>query len=147
MLRGVGYGYINNGNKALPDGSNPSYGASWAIDDVMGIALDLDNNQVNFYKNNAAQGVISIDDGYSYVMSCGHGQSGVTATFDANFGQRSFTYTPPTVEAPDPVVTVKFAFLKSLSLLVSVKNELKIHQLLVGLSSTTSLTTTSCGEK
>ena len=93
---GKGYGYINNGNKALPDGSNPSYGASWAIDDVMGIALDLDNNQVNFYKNNAAQGVISIDDGYSYVMSCGHGQGGVTATFDANFGQRAFTYTPPT---------------------------------------------------
>ena len=25
---GKGYGYINNGNKALPDGSNPSYGAS-----------------------------------------------------------------------------------------------------------------------
>ena len=24
-------------------------------------------------------------------MTCGHGQSGVTATFDANFGQRPFT--------------------------------------------------------
>ena len=47
---GKGYSYINNGNKGLPDGSNPSYGASWAIDDVMGIALDLDNNTVNFYK-------------------------------------------------------------------------------------------------
>ena len=93
---GKGYSYINNGNKGLPDGSNPSYGASWAIDDVMGIALDLDNNTVNFYKNNAAQGVINIDDGYNYVMTCGHGQSGVTATFDANFGQRPFTYTPPT---------------------------------------------------
>ena len=92
---GVGYGYINNGNNALPDGSNNSYGASWAIDDVMAIALDLDNNTVNFYKNNSAQGTISIADGYNYTMVFGHGQGGVTCTFDVNFGQRPFTYTPP----------------------------------------------------
>ena len=93
---GVGYGYINNGNNALPDGSNNSYGASWAIDDVMAIALDLDNNTVNFYKNNSAQGTISIADGYNYTMVFGHGQGGVTCTFDVNYGQRPFTYTPPT---------------------------------------------------
>ena len=108
---GVGYGYINNGNNALPDGSNNSYGATWAINDVMSIALDLDNNTVNFYKNNAAQGTISIADGYNYVMTCGHGQGGVTATFDVNFGQRAFSYTPPTgfqalnsANLPDPTI-------------------------------------------
>ena len=108
---GVGYGYINNGNNALPDGSNNSYGATWAINDVMSIALDLDNNTVNFYKNNAAQGTISIADGYNYVMTFGHGQGGVTATFDANFGQRAFSYTPPTgfkalnsANLPDPTI-------------------------------------------
>ena len=62
----------------------------------MGIALDLDNNTVNFYKNNSAQGTISITDGYNYVMTLGGGQSGTTQTFDVNFGQRAFTYTPPT---------------------------------------------------
>jgi len=109
---GVGYGYINNGNNALPDGSNNSYGASWAIDDVMAIALDLDNNTVNFYKNNSAQGTISIADGYNYTMVFGHGQGGVTCTFDANFGQRPFTYTPPSgflaqnsSNLPDPTIS------------------------------------------
>ena len=107
---GVGYGYINNGNNALPDGSNNSHGATWAINDVMSIALDLDNNTVNFYKNNAAQGTISIADGYNYVMTCGHGQGGVTATFDVNFGQRAFSYTPTGFKAlnsanlPDPTI-------------------------------------------
>ena len=109
---GVGYGYINNGNNALPDGSNNSYGASWAIDDVMAIALDLDNNTVNFYKNNSAQGTISIADGYNYTMVFGHGQGGVTCTFDVNFGQRPFTYTPPSgflaqnsTNLPDPTIS------------------------------------------
>ena len=89
---GVGFSYVNNGNRG--DGS--SYGASWDIDDVMGIALDLDNNTVNFYKNNSAQGTISITSGYSYVMTLGGGQGGTTQTFDVNFGQRAFSYTPPT---------------------------------------------------
>ena len=109
---GIGYGYINNGNNALPDGSNNSYGATWAIDDVMAIALDLDNNTVNFYKNNSAQGTISIADGYNYTMVFGHGQGGVTCTFDVNFGQRPFTYTPPSgflaqnsSNLPDPTIS------------------------------------------
>ena len=40
---GSGYGYVMNGNK-LGDGGG-SYGASWAVDDIMGIALDLDTAQ------------------------------------------------------------------------------------------------------
>tara|TARA_B100000287_G_scaffold274865_1_gene258880 strand:- start:49 stop:2919 length:2871 start_codon:yes stop_codon:yes gene_type:complete len=97
---GRGYAYINNGNKALTDGSNPSYGATWDIGDVMGIALDMDRFKVNFSKNGAWQGEFDIQDVYggqplSYHMCCGHGQSGVTATFEANFGQRAFSYTPP----------------------------------------------------
>ena len=106
---GVGFSYVNNGNRG--DGS--SYGASWDIDDVMGIALDLDNNTVNFYKNNSAQGTISITDGYNYVMALGGGQSGTTQTFDVNFGQRAFTYTPPTgfkklnsQNLPDPTINL-----------------------------------------
>ena len=104
---GVGFSYVNNGNRG--DGS--SYGASWAINDVMGIALDLDNNTVNFYKNNSAQGTISITDGFNYMMTLGGGQAGTTQTFDVNFGQRAFTYTPPTgfkklnsANLPDPSI-------------------------------------------
>ena len=93
---GLGYGYINNGNKSLPDGSNPSYGASWSENDVIGIALDMDSNEVTFYKNNSSQGAISITGGYFYCMTFGGGQSSSTQTFDVNYGQRALAYTPPT---------------------------------------------------
>ena len=97
---GYGIAYLGGDNehsgKLMTDGGGTaSYGASYTTNDVIGVALDLDKNTVNFYKNNAAQGIISLDDGHEYVMTCGEGQSGATATFDANFGQRPFTYTPP----------------------------------------------------
>ena len=97
QMGGKGYGYIANGNKALPDGSNPSYGASYAIDDVIGIALDLDSaqNTVTFYKNNTSQGSIDIDSG-TYVFGCSNGQSSSTIEYDIITGQRAFTHTPPT---------------------------------------------------
>jgi len=39
--------------------SSSSYGASYAVDDIIGVAMDLDNNTVTFYKNGASQGAIS----------------------------------------------------------------------------------------
>ena len=97
QMGGKGYGYIANGNKALPDGSNPAYGSSYAIDDVIGIALDLDSaqNTVTFYKNNTSQGSIDIDSG-TYVFGCSNGQGSSTIEYDIITGQRPFTYTPPT---------------------------------------------------
>ena len=97
---GYGIAYLggdneHSGKKMTDGGGTASYGASYTTNDVIGVALDLDNNTVNFYKNNSAQGIINIDDGHEYVMTCGEGQSGATATYDANFGQRPFTYTPP----------------------------------------------------
>ena len=58
-----------------------------AINDVMSIALDLDNNTVNFYKTtlHKEQSVLLM---VITVWWRGHGQGGVTATFDVNFGQR-----------------------------------------------------------
>ena len=34
-----------------------SYGASWNVGTIIGIAMDSDNTQITFYKNNATQGV------------------------------------------------------------------------------------------
>ena len=69
----------------LPGGA--SYGASWAVDDIMAIALDLDTaqNTVTFYKNNASQGAIDIDNAL-YVFATGNGQGSATVTMNINFG-------------------------------------------------------------
>ena len=81
---GSGHGYVMNATK-LPGGA--SYGASWAVDDIMAIALDLDTaqNTVTFYKNNASQGAIDIDNAL-YVFATGNGQGSATVTMNINFG-------------------------------------------------------------
>ena len=48
------YGYA--GNK-LDEDSNDSYGAAFVTGDVIGVALNLDDREITFYKNNASQGV------------------------------------------------------------------------------------------
>ena len=81
---GSGHGYVMNATK-LPGGA--SYGATWAVDDIMAIALDLDTaqNTVTFYKNNASQGTIDIDNAL-YVFANSNGQGSSTVTYNTNFG-------------------------------------------------------------
>ena len=106
---GSGTGYVMNGTK-LSGGA--SYGATWAVDDVMGIALDLDSTQntVTFYKNGSSQGAINIDNAY-YVFCSSNGQGSSTVTYNWNFGQRAFSYSIPsghlelnTKNLPTPII-------------------------------------------
>ena len=95
-----GYMYQNDGN-VYHGGASDSYGASWAVGDVIGIAFDASTRNVEFFKNGAGQGTytrIASENsaGTTWIMTCGEGQGGSTATFAANFGQRPFAYTPPT---------------------------------------------------
>ena len=46
----------HNGTKVGQGTSPTSYGASYVTGDVMGIALDMDNGTITFYKNNVSQG-------------------------------------------------------------------------------------------
>ena len=46
--------YWYDGNKNI-DGTATSYGATYADGDIMGMALNLDDSEVTFYKNNAVQ--------------------------------------------------------------------------------------------
>jgi hypothetical protein len=55
------------------------------------VALDLDNLQITFYKNNTSQGTKTIVAG-SYTPDFA---SAGAVTVNANFGQRPFSYTPP----------------------------------------------------
>ena len=88
--------YSSNGQKYI--GSGSSYGATYTTDDVIGVALDLDNGTITFYKNGASQGVAFTD------MLTAMVNGGWTPMFNGysnsyaamNFGQQPFTYTPPT---------------------------------------------------
>jgi hypothetical protein len=67
--------------------------ASSTSGDVMGVAFDLDNNTISWYKNNTLLYTLTGVVADTYAPATG-GAS--TATASINFGQRPFVYTPPT---------------------------------------------------
>jgi hypothetical protein len=107
--------YKQDGNKHVNDSSS-SYGSSYTTGDIIGVALNLDDNEIKFYKNNTVQNsgtaiaVTSTSEYYNPVQA-GTGSSQVTANFgqDSSFagnktpqgnqdgnGIGDFYYTPPT---------------------------------------------------
>ena len=88
--------YKSDGNKVV-DGSTTSYGATFTTNDTIGCAIDVDGGTITFYKNNSSQGAITYATNsgnfFAYTQD-GSGVVSVVASF--NFGQRPFTYTPPT---------------------------------------------------
>jgi hypothetical protein len=87
--------YLATGVKSI--NSTPSaYGASWTTGDIIGIAIDKANNQVTFYKNNVSQGAITNTFPSETVLVGYYAENVASDTIDFNFGQRPFTYTPPT---------------------------------------------------
>ena len=89
------YAYVSLGTK-YNNNTDTSYGATYGTNDVIGIALDLDNGTITFYKNNVSQGQAfsGLTGGFSPAV--GDGSSAGTHSISANFGQQGFTYTPPT---------------------------------------------------
>jgi len=74
------YAYKGENGSIFIDNSNGSYGATYGNDDIIGIALDLDNNKLYFSKNGSFQnsgdptsgstgtGAVSIDDPASTIL-------------------------------------------------------------------------------
>lgn len=90
-----GYGYYcPNGNK-YNNGSGSAYGASVAVGDTVGVALDMDAGTVTFYKNNVSQGV-AFSGLTGTVYAAGPGAGAASQTVTANFGATALAYTPPT---------------------------------------------------
>ncbi len=77
----------NDGDKKI-DGTETSYGATWSASDIIAIALNLDDDEVTFYKNNVSQGTFSITGG-EYFIALSDGDSGAGGTYLVNFGQDS----------------------------------------------------------
>jgi len=91
------YGYLPNGNK-FNSGTQTSYGTSWTTNDVIGIALDMDNGTLTFYKNGTSQGTaFSSLSGKTLlpIVVTTTGATNTTSTGTGNFGQRPFAYTAP----------------------------------------------------
>tara|TARA_R100000005_G_C4994139_1_gene201145 strand:+ start:28 stop:2823 length:2796 start_codon:yes stop_codon:yes gene_type:complete len=100
---GVGFYIANTSEEAIyRDGglfqynaSSSSYGDTWSTNGVViGVALDLDNTSITFYKNGTSQGVAKSDLPAGTWIPLLLNRN--TSTFVANFGQRPFEHTPPT---------------------------------------------------
>jgi hypothetical protein len=88
--------YYVSGSKIL-NGAVTAYGSSWTSGDIIGVALDCGANTIQFYKNNVAQGSITLYTSAGTEVQpfvCDENNAG--SVFALNFGQRPFSYTPPT---------------------------------------------------
>jgi|TARA_Y100000033_G_scaffold3246_1_gene2812 hypothetical protein len=102
--------YFNSGTKSI-NGTTTSYGDSWTAGDVIGIALDIDNTTVTFYKNGASQGSASTALASDAPLTFAGGVVKSSEKGSFNFGQRPFVHTPPanhlplvTTNLPDPTI-------------------------------------------
>ena len=92
----TGIYYLGNGNKRIT-GTSSAYGSSYTSGDVIGIAVDTSAETITFYKNNTSQGSISGTGVISLGVLPYIGMDDINSpSVTANFGQRPFSYTPPT---------------------------------------------------
>ena len=86
-------GYNGYNGKKENNGTGSAYGATFTTNDVIGVALNMDDGEITFYKNNSSQGVAftGLTGLWGPAASVGN-----TRSCRANFGQSAFTYTPPT---------------------------------------------------
>ena len=94
----VGYGtnFIYQ-NDAYYDGDSSAYStAAYTENDILGIALNADDNQATLYKNGTAQNsgtafVLGTSETGLWHFACGHYDTGNTFTIDANFGNPPYS--------------------------------------------------------
>jgi len=97
-----GYGYLKDGNKRNAS-STSSYGDTFTTGDIIGVAVDLDNNKIYFSKNGVWQNsgdptsgstgtgsAFNITDGYDYCIATSSNDEGTDQQTDVNFGNGYF---------------------------------------------------------
>ena len=90
LTNSLDVGYWQNGYSAVGNSTDTDYGEEFNVDDLMGIALNIDDNEVIFYKNNTAQNsgtAISFTAGSTYHFCLNDGSNGGGNTTVTNFGQ------------------------------------------------------------
>ena len=100
-----GYMYTSSGSKWIT-GTYTSFAASYTTGDVIGVALDVDNATIQFFKNGTSQGTLTgLDTSNGMVPafegikqntgSASWNPSNIPAEVSYNFGQQPWVYTPP----------------------------------------------------
>jgi hypothetical protein len=104
------YTYNGSGNKSN-NSSDTAYGSSYTTGDIIGIALDLDNNKIWWSKNGTFQnsGDPVAGTGEAFTLTSGEtyffyqqdetGASANTSTFEFNFGSPPFTISSGNADA------------------------------------------------
>jgi hypothetical protein len=121
------YGYYGNGGQYYNNGSQVSYGNGYTANDIVGVALDLDNNKLYFSKNGTWQnsgdptsgstgtGAISITDPSSttlghYFPAVSEYDNSNSYTFYVNFGNGYFGTTAISSEGTNASNIGKFEY-------------------------------------
>jgi hypothetical protein len=86
--------------------------ATFTTNDVIAVAIDYDNSTVKWYKNNSLQYTATSADLENVTFAAGDSGNSAGLTAEANFGQKTLAYTPPsgyvalsTANLPDPTIT------------------------------------------
>ena len=118
---GTAAAYFDNGNIDYGDGQNP-LGDTYTTNDVIGVAVDMDTQSVEWFKNNVSQDSGSLVlNSYDRVMPV-MGDSGTAdaSAVTGDFGQHGFTFTPPTGfkalnarNLPDPLILTPEKYFKA----------------------------------
>ena len=87
------WSYHANGNKYV-NGTGSAYGATYTTGDVIGITFNSSTGTLTGYKNGTSQGTIV--SGLSVTSYFAAVSSYDSSAWAMNFGQRPFSYTPPT---------------------------------------------------
>ncbi len=101
--------YIRDG-RVKNNGSDVGNYATYTAGDIIGVALDMDNGAIKFYKNNTL--VVTISSNISGTWTPAVADfNGSGSILNANFGARAFAYTAPsgykalcTANLPEPTI-------------------------------------------
>ena len=87
--------YVDSRQYFVNNSVTTNNSTSFTDGDIIGVALNVDSNQISFYKNGTIIGSAqSLESGQTWFPF--HKNSSYTSlTQTANFGQRAFAYTPP----------------------------------------------------
>lgn len=88
------YAYDQTGKKRTSDTAS-NYGAAYTSGDIIGVALDLDNGTLAFYKNGSSQGTAFTGLIGTFAPQVGNSVTNTSSSWTLNCGQRVFNTTAP----------------------------------------------------
>lgn len=89
------YGWYGGNIWTGPGTNFAAVGTTYTLGDVIGLVLDIDSKIGYWFKNNSLVFTVNLATTDDYTFMVGDYHASASSTCSVNFGQRSFTYTPP----------------------------------------------------